>query len=73
MALLEHWVASQAAAWSSNWRVCHGPVAGLGHACHHHSVVGAAHPRRIGLDGGPDRPQIEDAPAPAALALVVSG
>jgi len=47
-------------------------VTGPRHRGHDHAVLRADDPRRVGLDVHRDRAQIERAPAPAALACVVS-
>jgi hypothetical protein len=50
-----------------------GPMARPGHGGHHHPVLGAADPRRPGLQIGADHAQVQRPPAPPALALVEAG
>ncbi len=49
-----------------------GAVTGPGNRGHHHAVVGAAHPRGVGLDEHLGRARIQRPPAANALALVVA-
>jgi hypothetical protein len=48
-------------------------VACPGHGGHHHPVLGAADPGRLGLQVGADHAQVQRTPAPPALALVEAG
>jgi hypothetical protein len=70
-ACLEVWTASQAAV-SSNAGVA-GAVACPGHGGHHHPMLGATDPGRLGLQVGADHAQVQRTPAPPALALVEAG
>ena len=50
-----------------------GPMARPGHGGHHHPVLGAADPGRLGLHERLDHPEVQRPPAPPALALVEAG
>jgi hypothetical protein len=50
-----------------------GPMARPGHGGHHHPVLGAADPGRLGLQVGADHAQVQRPPAPPALPLVKAG
>jgi len=50
-----------------------GAVARPGHGDHHHPVLGAADPGRLGLQVGADHAEVQRPPAPPALALVEAG
>ena len=49
-----------------------GVVTRPGHVRHDHPVLGAGHPRCIGLQEGPERAQVQRPPPPSALALVIA-
>jgi hypothetical protein len=50
-----------------------GAVARPGHGGHHHPVLGAADPGRLGLQVGADHAEVQRPPAPPPLALVEAG
>ena len=70
-AVFEHCVASHATV-SSKASVCPAPCRAPGHLRDYDAVLRAGHPRRLGLDIGPHRPQVECPRAPPPLAGVVA-
>ena len=50
-----------------------GAVARPGHGGHHHPMLGAADPGRLGLQVSADHAEVQRPPAPPALALVEAG